>query len=516
MNIVDRMIGFFNPQSGLIRAQNRQIYNRVMAGYEAAKTNRMRKKNRETGSSNQLVERDARALREEARHLQRNHDLSRGAIRVLVNNIVGEHGIGIEPQPRKLNSNEIYESYAQDLREAWRDWCRAPEVTQQHSFSKVQRLVAATWIRDGEAFSQMLVGINPTLNHGTRVPFSLELFEPDMVPLDFNDSERNIRQGIERNEWGRWRAAWVFKRDPKEIMGMVHRNDLKRIPWENILHIAAIDRIGQIRGVSEFASVITRLADLKDYEESERIAAKIAASLTAYIKKGGADNYMGGQDLTNTANGSVVRDLSLQAGMIIDGLEPGEDVGMIDSNRPNQHLVGWRQGQLKAFAAGLGGSYSSISRDYDGNYSSQRQELIEQWVHYATLTDELCCQFIQPVWENFVRAADLSGIVKKPRDLHPFSEDDALFQGQSIPWIDPYREALAARTLVRAGFTSEISVIRKRGQNPADVLDQISTFRKKAADKNIVLDSDAAKTSGSGAAQDHLRAREGIDTDIDG
>src|SRR5690606_8078301 len=121
-------------------------------------------------------------------------------------------------------------------------------------------------------------------------------------------------------------------------------------------------------------------------------------------------------------------------------------------------------------AAGLGGSYSSISRDYSGTYSSQRQELVEQWIHYATLTDEFVGQFVQPVWESFVIAAHLSGVVPMPADIKPGTADDALFVGQSMPWIDPVKEAVAMKTLVRSGFASEVEVIRKRGANPNDVL----------------------------------------------
>ena len=59
-----------------------------------------------------------------------------------------------------------------------------------------------------------------------------------------------------------------------------------------------------------------------------------------------------------------------------------------ECKRPNPNLITFRNGQLRAFAAGISASYSSVSRNYDGTYSSQRQELVEQWVHYACLTDD--------------------------------------------------------------------------------------------------------------------------------
>lgn len=495
MSLIDKLINVVSPETAKLKNTNSRLL-KVIAAYEAADNSRYRKKHRESRSQNQEVERSAIALREEARHLQQNHDLSRGALRTLTNNVIGPNGIGVEPQPRIAATGEIDEVYAAALSEAWRDWCLKPEVTQRLTFAKCQRLAFMTKVRDGECFAQTLTGPIPYLDHGTVIPFSIELFEPDRVPMDYNDSGLGIRQGIQLNAWGRPKNLFVYKKDPKEIYGLVRSSDVKTISWDNVLHLVSIDRIGQLRGVSEFASVITRLIDIKDYEESERIAAKIAASLTAYIKKGDASLY-GNEDNgvdsgTQNDDGSVTRDLSLQAGIIFDGLEAGEDVGMIKSDRPNPNLVGWRQGQLKAFAAGLGGSYSSISRDYNGNYSAQRQEMIEQWVHYAVLSDDFVGEFVQPTYKKFVMACHLSGKIKIPDGLEPGSFDDALFIGQTLPWIDPLKEASAAEKLVKNNFASETEVIRRRGQKPNDVLTQKSKFKKKAESLGLSQTASAA------------------------
>jgi capsid protein len=115
----------------------------------------------------------------------------------------------------------------------------------------------------------------------------------------------------------------------------------------------------------------------------------------------------------------IGRDLRMTPGMIIDGLLPGEEIGLIDSKRPNPNVVTFRQGQLRAAAAGIGASYSSISKSYDGTFSAQRQELVEQWVNYAVLADEFTGQWVQPIYQTFVQVAILSGAVKVPRDVQP-------------------------------------------------------------------------------------------------
>jgi len=482
------------------QAARKQAARKPVASYEAAQTSRYRRSRHRTESVNEVVQRDGPKLRAHIRWLEQNHDLARGAIRVLVNNTIGPSGIGVEPQPRREDGS-IDTEYAKALRQAWFDWQRCPEVTWRFSWPKTQRMIARAWFRDGEGFAQELIGPIPSLDHGTQVPYSLELFESDMFPLEFNDASRGIRQAVERNAWGRARAFWAYRSDPAEGLRVPTASDLKRIPAERVLQIATVDRIHQVRGVSEFASVLLRLDDIKDYEESERVAAKIAARITAVIKKGGPDMYNPDRDTIerDSAGNPLPREMRLEAGTIIDGLAPGEDVGMLETNRPNPNLITFRQGQLRAVAAGVGASYSSLARDYNGTWSAQRQELVEQWVHYATLADEFTGMFVRPVWESFVQAADLSGVVPIPADVPRQLADDALFIGQSMPWIDPIKEANAWETLVRAGFASEVEVMRKRGVNPRDVLEQIAEWRRDTSERGLVFTSDAATPKGVAA-----------------
>lgn len=507
MNLVDRLIEYVAPVRALNRARARQ----VLAYYEAAKADRLRKHRREPASGNVAIARAGSSLREQARHLDQNYDIAVGVLDTLVRNTVGPNGIGIEPQPRRADGT-IHDDFARALLDLWKDWCNRPEVTWRHDWPSACRLMARTWFRDGEVFAQLIEGLSRSIDHGTRVPLSLEMLEPDFVPLALqrmaSDAAARIEQGIELNAWGRALAYHVLKQHPGEATGNSLAGQTKRIPAERMLHLAVVHRIGQLRGASVFASVLTRFDDLKDYEESERIAAKIAASMAAFIKKGTPDHY-------KDDDGDEPRELKFRAGMIFDDLRPGEDVGTIDTNRPNPNLETYRSGQIKALAAGTGPTYSSIARTYDGTYSAQRQELVEGWGAYATLSAEFSSRIVRPVWERFVSIAVLSGAVRVPKEVVPHTTDDAVYIAPQMPWIDPGHEAEAWKSLVRAGFASEVEVIRRRGGNPYDVLSQIVSWRTRAAAHDLILDSDAAQTSVAGTAQDYLRAREGIDTEVD-
>lgn len=496
-NIIDRMVGFFSPVAGLQRVGARHALEKISArAHDASSPSRSRKFYRDRLSPNLIVLQGAAALMAQARHMERNNDIARGILRTMTNSIVGPNGIGIEPQPRRLDGS-IHEEYAAALRAAHRVWRAAPEVTGLHTDAAMQRLTCKTWLRDGEAFAQELIGPVPGLTHGSAVPYSLELFEADLVPMGYDQGER-IRQGIERNAWGRPTAYYAYKGNPLEgtLPSMLGNSDLKRIPADKVIHVALRDRIGQMRGISEFASVISRLEDIKDYEDSERIAAKVAAALTAFVKKTNPEGYDPASTNTDENGNIIPRDLRLTPGMIIDGLAVGEEIGLIDSTRPNPNVVTFRQGQLRAVAAGVGASYSSIARDYNGTYSAQRQELVEQWINYAALTDAFAGMFIVPMWDSFVQAAHLSGVVRIPKDVLPGTENDALCVAQAMPWIDPLKEMQGLVEGTQAGFISEVEAIRRGGRNPRDVLEQITQWRKETKSAGLTLSSDFANAKG--------------------
>lgn len=128
-------------------------------------------------------------------------------------------------------------------------------------------------------------------------------------------------------------------------MGYIRDTTMKRVDAERILHLKLCDRIGQIRGVSLFASVCQRLNDLYEYETAERVAARIAASITGVLKTDAADNLVGADSEGN-------RDLTIKPGMILDNLRPGESIDIMDAKRPSVALEPFRNGQLRAAAAG--------------------------------------------------------------------------------------------------------------------------------------------------------------------
>ena len=75
-NLIDSIIRYVSPAAALKREHSR----RVLAYYEAAKADRLRKNRRETGSGNAAVVRAGSSLRQQARHLEQNYDIALGVL----------------------------------------------------------------------------------------------------------------------------------------------------------------------------------------------------------------------------------------------------------------------------------------------------------------------------------------------------------------------------------------------------------------------------------------------------
>jgi len=484
MNIFENAIAVISPSWAAGRAQKRNL----LAAYEAATTSRTHRGETENRSGDQAVFAAGKSLRDQARWLDENHDLAIGILDKLEERIVGGKGIMIDPQPRSI-TGEVNKDFAEEIRKRWSAWSIKPEVTGRFTRQQMERLVVRSWLRDGEIFAQLVKGNVPNFKHLNQSKFSIELLEADFVPIHENNVKEKIKQGIKVNGWGRPIAYQVLYSHPGESTGI--RAKTKLITADNMLHLALIKRLHQLRGVSLLHGIIIRLADLKQYEESERVAARIAAALGFYIKKGTPDMYAA------ESSNAAPREIPFSPGMTFDNLQVGEEIGMVESNRPNTHLAEFRNGQLKAMAAGTRGSYSSISRDYDGSYSSQRQELVESFEGYAVLQDEFVAQWSRPVYREWLKMELLNMDV--PVDIDQATLFDAVYLAPVMPWIDPKKEADSWKTQIRGGAASETEWIHARGKNPSEVkaqrLNEVE-FNKK---HGLVTDTDPANDKNMGA-----------------
>ncbi|EJW0431303.1 phage portal protein [Escherichia coli] len=461
MAILDDVIGVFSPGWKAARLRSRA----VIQAYEAVKTTRTHKARRENRTADQLSQYGAVSLREQARYLDNNHDLVIGVFDKLEERVVGKNGIIVEPHP-VLRNGAIARDLAAEIRTRWSEWSVSPEVTGQFTRPMLERLMLRTWLRDGEVFVQMVSGRINSLTPSAGVHFWLEALEPDFIPMTSDESNR-LNQGVFVDDWGRPEKYLVYKSRPVSGRQM----ETKEVDAERMLHLKFVRRLHQMRGTSLLSGVLIRLSALKDYEDYELTAARIAAALGMYIRKGDGQSY------EPDGNGSKdkERELTIQPGIIYDDLKPGEEIGMVKSDRPNPNLETFRNGQLRAVAAGSRLSFSSTARNYNGTYSAQRQELVESTDGYLILQDWFIGAVTRPMYRAWLKQAVASGVIRLPRDLDRSSLYTAVYSGPVMPWIDPVKEAEAWKIQIRGGAATESdwvamsALAEETGRRTADI-----------------------------------------------
>lgn len=478
MNWLDNTILALSPAWGASRLKNRVISDQLK-GYEAAKPGRTRKLRTDNRSGDAAIHGAAQSIRGQARFLDENHDLVIGLLDTLEQKVVGPNGISVEPMPMNL-VGEKHEDFAKQLSDFFEKLSLAPETTGELSRAEMEGLVCRSWLRDGECFGKFIEGRVANFKHNTEIPFSVELLEADFLPFYKNDNE-TITQGVERNAWGQPLAYHFYKNHPGDFRGF--NSSTIRVSADNVQHLKLTKRLRQARGMSILHGVITRLEDLKDYEESERVAARISAVLAAYIKR--PDNGIG----MESPGGE--RLFPIAPGAVFDNLGPGEEVGTIESNRPSTLLQPFRDAMLRAVAKGTRSSFSSISGQFDGNYSSQRQEMVEAYAGYETLQQIFISKWSRPFYRRALRLGIAAGIIEVPADVDPESIFKAVYIGPVMPWIDPDKESKANERNVKALFATEAEVIRSRGKNPQEVKRQRAQEIKENERLNLVASSDA-------------------------
>ncbi|MGV0085946.1 phage portal protein [Rahnella aceris] len=489
MSLIDDAIGLFSPGWKASRLRSRVAIN----AYEAALPTRAHRAKRENRNANQLTQFAGRSIREQARWLDNNHDLVIGLLDKLEERIVGARGIVVDPQPI-LKTGLVADELSKQIRAAWAEWSVSPDVTGQFTRPVLERLMARTWLRDGEVFGQMVRGSAPGLTPTANIPFWVEALEPDYIPLEMNDTGKGICQGIYLNNWGCPTKYVVYK---NLVTSGVALGNTKEIAADGMMHLKFMRRLHQVRGNSLLSGILIRLSALKEYEDAELTAARIAAALGMYVKKGDGQSYddAGGKD-------KDPRELNIEPGMVFDELEPGEEIGMIKSDRPNPNLETFRNGQLRAVAAGSRSSFSSISRNYNGTYSSQRQELVESFEGYGILQDAFIAAVTRPMYRSWLQMAITAGVIDVPPDVDMSTLFNAVYSGPVMPWIDPMKEANSWRVLLRGGAATEGDWVRARGANPGDV----KRRRKAEVDENktlgLVFDTDPANDKGEASAKE--------------
>lgn len=509
--LLDSMVGTFSPLAGVRRAQARKILERSYSGAESNRLTSNKSPKNQAADTELLGPFGADQLRAWARMLVRDNAYAWGVVDTIVSSVVGL-GINAQSMMETPEGDDI-EDVNETRDSVWAEWCEVCDINGQLTFAEIQQLAQREMVEAGECLIH-LVNTPAKTHRGIYrpVPLAIELIEADRLASDkdtyaIRSSENRVIRGVELDELGKPVAYWIYPEHPSSPY--VTRNTTPtRIDAKHIRHLYRRDRIGQSRGASWFAPVMSWIRDLGVYVDNEIQASAVASCFGVAIKTDGPS----GSGLMPSTSGDTTDD----NGNTFEHLEPamivrlgiGESIESINPGRPNSASEPWINLMLRGIAVGTGLSYEIVARDYSQvSYSSSRTSQLEdrrrfrRWQRY--LVNHLC----QPVWDRFCEQAATSGHKSFPTMTEILADrrgsTTVEWQTTEWEWVDPQSEQTASQAAIDGLQSTLQSELGTRGKNWRSVLYQQAKEKKLKESLGLITPSEAmAKSQLASAGSD--------------
>lgn len=504
--MLDRVIGAVSPVRGLRRMQVRKTLGEVRRSYEAAKSTRVDKKWK---PSNQTADMellgDADTMRARARDLVRNNSYAKGVLRAVLRNVVGH---GIKPQAaveqRNGKPNERFNIAAETL---WERWCRTCDIAGRLTFYEMQQMVLSERWEAGECLIRF---VNDDTDRSRPIPLALELIEADRFAPDSHfsrgvnrDTGNEVRRGVEIDRNGRPVAYHLYATPPNDLNSFNYRP--RRFDASEFLHLYRPTRIGQTRGVTEFASIMRWCHGLHRYVDHEQLAKEVASCLSVVIKTmdGNAAGGIAGSSSEDTTDTSGNAFEFIEPGLVAR-LMPGEDVSVVNPSRGAEDSKAWIGLMLRSMGVGTGLSYERLTRDYsETNYSSNRAGDLEDRREFRMEQQWLIEKLCRPVWRRFIASASNVGVDGFPSVSQVVSRFDEwtahVWHAPGWEWVDPEKEAKASQLALAGNLTTYADELGAHGKDWRTVLEQRA--REVEYMKSLGLSPEVENQQGNGNAE---------------
>lgn len=471
-NPIDALVSFISPVAGLKRAQARKVL-RTYQGAEANRLTNHRKPKNQSADQEMLGPFGADAMRAWARTLVRDNAYAWNVVDTIVSNVIGD-GISAQSTYETPEGEDIED--ANDARDkAFAEWCEVCDINGELTFFEIQALCQREICEAGEVLVRLIKTPGKQYKGVSRpVPLAIELIEADRLSLNHDvftvraskDSGNRIIRGVELDEKGKPVAYWIYPEHPNSPYSVKNQTP-ERIPAHEILHLYRKDRVGQSRGVSWFAPVMSWMRDLGVYVDNEIQASAVASCFGVAVK---TDTPIGsllptsGEDTTDDNGNSLEY---LEPAMVVR-LKPGESIESINPGRPNSASEPWINLMLRGICAGTGTNYEAVAKDFSKtSYSSSRTSKLEDRPRYKRWQNYMVWHFCQPVWDEFCNAAAREELDNFPthtellEDRRKAAPVEWQLPGQD--WVDPMSEQQAAEASLKSYTNTAQNVLGARG-----------------------------------------------------
>ncbi len=473
MNVLDRIIAPFSPQTALKREMSRQKLNAIQnSGYSHHGASKTKKSLLGWISKGQSPDEDIienlDTLRERSRDLYMGTPIATSALKTIRTNVVGA---GLKLNPRidyeYLGlSQEQAEQWEKQVEREWRLWASSKEcdAARTLTFGQIQSLALLSALASGDVFAMLPV----KARKGSVYDLRISLIEGDRVADPSKKPKLpagyKLSGGIVTDQYGEPIYCYIANKHPKAD-GM-SKEDAKAVRMfgkqtgrPNVLHVFCdMERPGQLRGVPLLAPVIEAVKQLGRYTEAELMAAIVSGMFTVFIKSETPDSPLNavlpGSDQVDAEDENSYE---LGNGAII-GLDKDESIDTANPGRPNTAFDGFVQSVSRQIGAALEIPHELLIKHFTASYSASRAALLEAWKMFRMRRQWLVESFCQPIFEEWLSEAIAKGRIDAPG----FFEDPLIRQAWSgAEWygptqgqLDPLKEAKAAQVRVEEEFST--------------------------------------------------------------
>lgn len=427
---------------------------KILFGYDAVKNTRFR---RTRGLQPLLSEEQELPNYERDRLIstlmdfKRNDPVVKAISRLRRTDVVGT---GIRPQPATTDDalNDLLVS-------RWDYFASSPEVTGTMNMTLVQQELVDAPLFFGD------IGVLLTRSG------KIQLIEGDRIGNPSGGgafSDDPVKNGVIVGRSGKPRGYMIGQR----LNGTLQ--NIRRIPARDFLLYFRRMRPQQFRGIPELASCVDSLQDVSEYEETEMMAAKVAASLSAVVKKNDAAQFELIDRLPEDEQDEVGRLQQFEPGNF-HYLEPGEDVSTISANgRPNVDGIEFVMYHLRKVGAAIGIPVEMIMSTIGESSFSASQGLLLQYQGALEENQRQLTYFLDKIYRWKVARWIAEGEITIPSTvLDPYA---ARWQTPAFRWVNKAAQVAADVRYVQLGalslddvasqfgYTAE-SAMRRKAQN---------------------------------------------------
>ena len=453
-------ISFFNR----LTAATRYLFS--VNGYRASEHSRLRGRHRNLQVRPESAELDSSdRIKVIARllDLRRNNALVRSICRLRENDVVGA---GITPRVSSGN-----DSLDEQLEGMWDAYSQSPEITQTLTMREVQMQLASMPLIFGDGGLFLHRSGRVQLVEGDRIGSEDGNYffqNPYFASQGSNNSTKNVEnekmitEGVEINAEGRPVAYQIGHRT--ESGSLV---DVRRVIARNFILHRKLMRPNQIRGIPELACVCDDLQDIDEYDEIEMVGAKVAASLSAVVKRDGATDF----ELASTADGLDQADRleTFEPGRF-HYLEPDEDIQVISSQgRPNSDAITYLEYRLRKIGASVGIPLEFLLMTIARTSFSASQGMVLLYQATVEANQRDLYRVLTRWWNWKVAKWIRDGEIEAPQNTDPFN---VKWQAPAFRWINRAAQVKADSAYLTMGALSLDDVASTFGTTGAEALEK--------------------------------------------